>query len=309
MIRKVVKPGLEFLGLESLTLPLMPNASLYTTTRSNPVPFHAYPVFEFHYLHTGHLTWEIEDGSILHIRGGDVSVVQPNTRHRSAHDVDAPSIFLALCLDPDSPFPSLPFATREEQADAFRILREAGNRVVHGCPGLDDAFRSLRNTARRIAHLETAEAPSDSSIPQGDAFHGTPAGYAYVRGLLHQVFLGMLRSLAVPVRTPRFAPVDRALRHIQEHLGKNLSVNEIARAAAVSKSRLHALFYEQTGENPAEYALRLRLERSMRLLRAGELSVTAIAQQMAFSSSQNFARSFRKHFGLTPTAYRKQAQE
>ena len=142
MIRKGVKPGLEFLGLESLVAPLMQSASLYTTTRSNRVPFHAYPVYELHYVHTGHLTWELEDGSSLYIRGGDVAVVQPDTRHRSAHDADAPSIFLALCLAPDAPSPSLPFQTREEQADAFRILRKAGNCVVHGCSGLDDTFRA-----------------------------------------------------------------------------------------------------------------------------------------------------------------------
>ncbi len=309
MIRKGEKPGIEFLGLETLSIPLMPNASLYTTTRSNPVPFHAYPVFEFQYLHTGHLTWEMEDGSCLHIRGGDVSVVQPNTRHHSAYDVDAPAIFLALCLDPDAPSPSLPFATREEQADALRILRQAGNCVVRGCSGLDDAFRVLRNEARWLANAGTAKAPSGSPVAHRCAFDRTPAGEAYMRGLLHRVFLGMLRSLVEPARTPHYAAVKRAMRHIEEHLADDLSVRALARVSGLSRGRLHALFHAETGESLSAYALRLRMERSMALLRKSTIPISDVSNELGFSSGQNFARNFRQHFGFTPTACRRLIKE
>jgi AraC-like DNA-binding protein len=69
--------------------------------------------------------------------------------------------------------------------------------------------------------------------------------------------------------------------------------------------RLHTLFRAETGETPAEYVLRQRLERSADMLRNGAVSIASIADRFGFSSSQNFARSFRKYFRMTPTAYRR----
>ena len=55
--------------------------------------------------------------------------------------------------------------------------------------------------------------------------------------------------------------------------------------------------------------MRLRLHEAVRKLRNSSASVTAIAGELGFSNSQHLAASFRKYFGLTPTAYRWQTQQ
>ncbi len=59
------------------------------------------------------------------------------------------------------------------------------------------------------------------------------------------------------------------------------------------------------GETVAEFTRRLRLEKAAnRLLDGSGDDVTAIALECGFSSSQNFARAFRRRFDLTPTEFR-----
>jgi AraC family transcriptional regulator len=95
-----------------------------------------------------------------------------------------------------------------------------------------------------------------------------------------------------------------AMDHISRHLESDLSLEEIAATAAFSKFHFHRIFKAVVGETVAEFRRRLRLERAANRLQArGEVSITRIALECGFSSSQNFATAFRRHFGLSPSAY------
>lgn len=60
-----------------------------------------------------------------------------------------------------------------------------------------------------------------------------------------------------------------------------------------------------TNQSPGDYLNRCRLERAASRLRDGsDASVTEIAMECGFGSSQYFATRFRHHFGITPRDYR-----
>jgi AraC family transcriptional regulator len=100
--------------------------------------------------------------------------------------------------------------------------------------------------------------------------------------------------------------VCRAMNFISRNLARDLSLDEIATAAAFSPFHFHRIFRAVVGETVAAFTRRLRLEMAAgRLLAHPREEVTTIAMDCGFSSSQNFAKSFRRHFGTTPTAYRK----
>lgn len=99
--------------------------------------------------------------------------------------------------------------------------------------------------------------------------------------------------------------VCQAMNLISRNLDRDLPLVEIAAAAAFSKYHFHRIFRAVVGETVAAFTRRLRLEQAAgRLLGRPREDITTTAMACGFSSSQNFAKSFRRQFGMTPTAFR-----
>jgi AraC family transcriptional regulator len=99
-----------------------------------------------------------------------------------------------------------------------------------------------------------------------------------------------------------------AMDYISANLGEELRLEDVAGAASFSRFHFHRIFKAVVGETVAEFTWRLRLESAAnRLLsRRGE-SISRVAMDCGFSSSQNFAKAFRGRFGTSPSAFRKGA--
>ena len=104
--------------------------------------------------------------------------------------------------------------------------------------------------------------------------------------------------------------ICRAIDFINRNLASNPSMIEIARAAPFSSFHFQRLFHALMGETVADFTRRVRLETAARRLRfRSQDDITGTAFDLGFSSSQNFAKAFKKHFGVSPTQYREQAQD
>jgi len=80
---------------------------------------------------------------------------------------------------------------------------------------------------------------------------------------------------------------------------------EMAAMAGLSLTSFHEHFKRVAGSSPKDYRLRVRVERAARCLREQPaLTVTQVAHEFGFSSSQYFATVFRRYLGTTPLAYR-----
>ncbi|MCX7747465.1 MAG: AraC family transcriptional regulator [Clostridia bacterium] len=100
--------------------------------------------------------------------------------------------------------------------------------------------------------------------------------------------------------------VFRAMNFISRNIERDLSLEEIAESAAFSMFHFHRIFKAVVGETVAGFTRRLRLELAANRLISKQLDdITTIAMDCGFSSSQNFAKAFRQHFGTTPSEYRK----
>jgi len=98
--------------------------------------------------------------------------------------------------------------------------------------------------------------------------------------------------------------VNLAIDHIVGHLGEPLRLRELARVAMLSPFHFHRVFQALIGSTPAEFVLRLRLEKALGLLYLPRPpSLTAIALACGFSSSSDFSRSFKRRFGIAPSAF------
>lgn len=83
-----------------------------------------------------------------------------------------------------------------------------------------------------------------------------------------------------------------------------LDVPALARAAHLSPAHFSREFRRAFGETPHQYLLTRRLERAAALLRNTDHSVAEICLEVGLRSVGSFTTSFRRAYGLTPTAYR-----
>ena len=83
-----------------------------------------------------------------------------------------------------------------------------------------------------------------------------------------------------------------------------LDVPALARAAHLSPAHFSREFRRAFGETPHQYLLTRRLERAAALLRNTDHSVAEICLEVGLRSIGSFTTSFRRAYGLTPTAYR-----
>ena len=99
----------------------------------------------------------------------------------------------------------------------------------------------------------------------------------------------------------RFAPLSRWLR---ANLHRPLTIDEIAEAADLSRSRLHALTGQHLGRTPMAWVKELRLSAAARQLLTTDASVAAVAEVTGFANPFHFSREFVRRYRVPPSRYR-----
>src|SRR5687767_15974000 len=83
-----------------------------------------------------------------------------------------------------------------------------------------------------------------------------------------------------------------------------LGVDDMARAAGLSRAHFSREFRRAFGESPHAYLLTRRMERAAALLRSTDRSVADVCFSVGLQSVGSFTTSFTRTFGQSPTAYR-----
>jgi LacI family transcriptional regulator len=99
--------------------------------------------------------------------------------------------------------------------------------------------------------------------------------------------------------------VAQALDHLREHVGNTIYVEDVARAAGVTRRVLELRFRAALGTSVYAEAQRLHFERALELMPEPRLTLGEIAYAAGFESPSVFATAFRRRYGVTPSAYRK----
>jgi AraC family transcriptional regulator len=99
----------------------------------------------------------------------------------------------------------------------------------------------------------------------------------------------------------------RALEFMERNLGEDVGLDDIARAACVSRSHFARLFRVSMDDSPMGYLLRLRIERAKTLLARNDQSICAIALALGFFDQSHFSRTFRRLTGQSPSQFARTA--
>lgn len=113
------------------------------------------------------------------------------------------------------------------------------------------------------------------------------------------------RSQQLPfIDNPDTVSINFAIKRMRQSLHGNLSMEDIAAEAGMSYSKFRKQFKSHTGFPPAQYFLRLKMERAKDYLLSTSVSCKEIAYRLGFDSASYFNKMFRLYQGQTPMDYR-----
>jgi transcriptional regulator GlxA family with amidase domain len=272
----------------------------------------------------------------------DVRVCSANREVRSAHltlgvpgrlkaldDVD--TLIIPGLDDLDRPLP-------EAVVRAIRRADDRGVRLASICTGAfvlaaSGALDGKSATTHWLAAAELARRhptirvePSVLYVDNGRVL--TSAGAAAAFDLcLHVIRRDHGAAVAAEVARAAVMPLERAggqaqfiahappaddggslrrlLQWADKNLGDNLSLDALARRAAMSTRTLSRRFRDEVGATPAAWVAEARVRRAQLLLETTTLSVERVATEVGFHSAAVLREHFGSMVGTSPLAYRR----
>ncbi len=118
------------------------------------------------------------------------------------------------------------------------------------------------------------------------------------RYLAERTDCGWLAALRDPV-------AGRALTLLHGDPAARWTLEKLARAAHVSRSRLAECFSRFVGQPPMQYLARWRMQQASFLLAEGSTKVGAVAREVGYDSEAAFSRAFKRTLGVSPAEWRR----
>jgi AraC-like DNA-binding protein len=238
---------------------------------------HLHETWEFYLQLHGITRWHADHRSWT-VRPGDLFGVAPQIVHAMTEEPGANIHFVYAAIDPARP-----------------LGRHLG--LAAGWTGLG-----------RVIHLHKASDLVDpfaqliNEVATGRQFLGTGLTLAVDR-----IVLELTRRLR-QVSPSRVLDSHPAVQEIRTLLDRDYArpwrLKDLADRVGLAPNYLAGLFTAEHGRGPHEYQTERKIARAKQLLTASDLSITAIAVEVGFSSGQHLARTFRQQTGTTPSAYR-----
>jgi AraC-like DNA-binding protein len=101
--------------------------------------------------------------------------------------------------------------------------------------------------------------------------------------------------------------VKRVIELMEGDPSRNFTLGQMAESVNLSAPYFCYLFKTITGVPPAKYLKALRMQQAATLLSTTFLSVKEVVRHVGLADESHFVRDFKRHFGLTPSAYRNRA--
>ena len=257
----------------------------------------------FHSVRRGRL-WITAAGHRVELEAGDLAILPASHQHlMGSHEMVAPVQISELL--PPAPWNEIP------------VLHHGGDgevtELVCGYFSSDELlFNSfLRSLPPVIRIRPTGNAATLFDVVLSRALEDGPSGDGTTARLPELLLVEALRlySSEAPLASGWLAAandpiVSRALKLIHDEPIREWRVAELSRAAATSRSVLGERFRELLGQSPIRYLAEWRMQLAANLLVATELRLSAVAEQIGYSSEAAFSRAFHRHVGRSPAQWR-----
>jgi transcriptional regulator GlxA family with amidase domain len=188
-------------------------------------------------------------------------------------------------------------------------------------------WRHAREVAARFPNLRVEENALFVKDGQFYTSAGATAGIDLALSLIEEdygahISLAVARDLVVYLRrsgaqeqyseplqfqTTSISRLSDLSTWMLSHLGEDLSVETLATKACLCPRQFSRRFKTEFGCTPADFVEKVRLEEACRRLSGSQSTVESVAASVGFKSSDVFRRRFEQRVGLTPTEFRRRA--
>lgn len=246
-----------------------------------PLPTHIHEnILEICYLSKGKQTYTTGDTS-YHLNGGDVFIASPNEYHGSGFNPEEKSILYWLLIDLSDPVSFLGYSN------------EDGSYLFHGLLNLKKKHfpgsSCLKEILDRILILYTTHKPFKKIL---------------IQNLISEFLIHIIELESAKSSMSISNEINRIVSHIHTNIWDHLSIESLADMSHLSVSRFKQRFKDEIGIPPKEYIIRAKIEKARGLLQNTNMSITAIAHELNFSSSQYFATVYKRITSKSPSDYR-----
>lgn len=180
----------------------------------------------------------------------------------------------------------------------------------------------LEKPSRKILSLFLKESTNAMGAISGDFSNKSPLDFSsaapgsvqLMQCYLVEFLFSLIRSDDASVMAMQNSRASRSIAesslansivsYIEENLIQTPSLPNICDHFSLSRTYLCRIFREGTGESPIDYWIGLKMKEAKKLIREGNHNITQISDYLGYSSIHHFTRMFKRHTGLSPTAYK-----
>lgn len=142
-----------------------------------------------------------------------------------------------------------------------------------------------------------------------NSLSGQPAHGLLGDGLLISILSQMLIKAGTsleansPVVLPQWR-LKRVEQFVVSNLGAEISLDDLANAAGLSRRHFARSFHQEVGETPHRWLMQRRLEKAKELLKFSNSSLCEISESCGFASQSHFTSALKQATGMTPLKWR-----
>ena len=243
--------------------------------------FHFHEFDKIVLLLSGRVEYAVEE-SAYDLRPWDILLVKHHAIHKAMIDKSEPYERIILYLDGSYYNQLLPEARLTDCFD------EADRRGEYRLVPDEGQKRELEETLQAFERAQRDKRFGSETLRD-----------TYIVQLLVQI--GRISPVPEPEEKRYDPKIRETLSYINEHLGEELSVGELAEQVYLSRYHFMRLFKAQTGETVHAYVRQKRLLYAARLIREG-VPANRAAVDAGFTDYSAFYRAFRQCFGVSPGA-------
>ncbi|MDY5234078.1 MAG: AraC family transcriptional regulator [Faecalicoccus sp.] len=233
----------------------------------------SHPYFEFTYIDAGKLYTVVDEKEYI-LHSSQCMVYYPNQKHTQYTSASSGCSYLTILFEMDMNIPD--------------ILK---NKIVL-------ASQQMRLEMKRFI-----------KEIQFDSWMHKEMSLVVFQRILIQALLEQKNSVKLDKECETNTELDPILLYIENHMDKDISVEELCHTFSLSRSSLQVMFRNALVLTPKRYIVDVKMKRAKILLQEHRCTISEIAYQLGYHSLYYFSRKFKDYFGMSPSEYVKSLQQ